>query len=85
MTKDKERSPNDQRSDAKNPNNEEYQKSMDNKSEQYNPDAETRSPNEQRADVKNPNNDEYKENQDNKANQLNPEHPAYHKSREEND
>ena len=69
---DDKKSPNDQRSDAKNPNNPKYKKAIDHKANQYNPKADTRSPNDQRSDVKNPNNPEYKANMDNRADQLNP-------------
>ena len=72
MDSNEEKSPNDQRSDAKNPNNPKYKKAMDHKANQYNHKADTRSPNDQSSDVINPNNDEHQAALDNRADQLNP-------------
>jgi len=57
---DKERSPNDQRSDAKNPNNPEHKDAVDNRSDQKNPNnPEHKDAVDNRSDQKNPNNPSY--------------------------
>jgi len=82
---DKERSPNDQRSDAKNPNNPEHKDAVDNRSDQKNPNnPEHKDAVDNRSNQKNPNNPEHKDAVDNRSDQKNPNNPSYEKSREGN-
>jgi len=96
MAKRSGKSPNDQRSEALNPNSDAYRAAQINRTNQLNPTHPAQqssrtgeplppkpapTPNDQRSDAHNSSSAAYRAAQINRANQLNPSHPAYRSSR----